>query len=224
MDWIKMSEDVRMRNHFKIVQPEDTWTLLQRNVDVGFFTQNHQIWFRYRFFYFLWHIFHYLVFRYHFVLKRNSYVLTKMLTHPVACQPVLVSLLVVFLRMSPKNWKIFFLLYLQLMISTKRSLQFLIWMDLMVINSCLLIKSFQITDHAHFSDIKWKNTLRFVRLYFDTPTFDRITKDRAAKFTDMLSAIGGTMGLLTGFSIISGIEIIYFTGKAIFNLLRNKKK
>ena len=49
-----------------------------------------------------------------------------------------------------------------------------------------------------------------MRIYFDTPTFDRITKDRAAKFVDQLSAIGGTMGLLTGFSIISAVEIIYF--------------
>ena len=55
-----------------------------------------------------------------------------------------------------------------------------------------------------------------MRIYFDTPTFDRITKDRAAKFVDMLSAIGGTMGLLTGFSIISGVEIIYFMWKIIF--------
>ena len=30
---------------------------------------------------------------------------------------------------------------------------------------------------------------------------------------DMLSAIGGTMGLLTGFSIISAVEIIYFALK-----------
>ena len=52
--------------------------------------------------------------------------------------------------------------------------------------------------------------MRYVRIYFDTPTFDRITKDRAAKFVDMLSAIGGTMGLLTGFSIISGVEIVFF--------------
>ena len=57
-----------------------------------------------------------------------------------------------------------------------------------------------------------------MRIYFDTPTFDRIEKDRAAKFVDMLSAIGGTMGLLTGFSIISGVEILYFVGKIIFNI------
>ena len=70
---------------------------------------------------------------------------------------------------------------------------------------------------------KWKNKLRFVRIYFDTPTFDRIEKDRAAKFVDMLSAIGGTMGLLTGFSIISGVEIIYFSAKIILSILTKNK-
>ena len=62
-----------------------------------------------------------------------------------------------------------------------------------------------------------------MRIYFNTPTFDKITKDRAAKFEDMLSAIGGTMGLLTGFSIISGVEILYFTGIFILNTMQKKK-
>ena len=60
-----------------------------------------------------------------------------------------------------------------------------------------------------------------MRIFFDTPTFDRVTKDRAAKPVDMLSAIGGTMGLLTGFSIISAVEIVYFIikiGGGIFGL------
>ena len=61
-------------------------------------------------------------------------------------------------------------------------------------------------------DINRKN-LRFVKISFDTSTYDKITKDRAAKFVDMLSAIGGTMGLLTGFPIISAVEIIYFAFK-----------
>ena len=73
-------------------------------------------------------------------------------------------------------------------------------------------------------EYEWKNTLRFVRIYFDTPKFDKIEKDRAAKFVDMLSAIGGTMGLLTGFSIISGVEILYFVAKIIWNLLKKKNK
>ena len=64
--------------------------------------------------------------------------------------------------------------------------------------------------------------LRFLRIYFYATTFDRITKDRAAKFEDMLSAIGGTMGLLTGFSIISAVEIVYFGTKIIFKILNDK--
>ena len=77
-------------------------------------------------------------------------------------------------------------------------------------------------DLLLFLDYEWENRLRYVRIYFDTPTFDKITKDRAAKFVDMLSAIGGTMGLLTGFSIISGVEIVYFATKIIVNIMRNK--
>ena len=73
-------------------------------------------------------------------------------------------------------------------------------------------------------DYEWKNQLRYVRIYFDTPTFNRITKDRAAKFVDMLSAIGGTMGLLTGFSIISAVEMIYFAAKIMWNFLQKNKK
>ena len=70
----------------------------------------------------------------------------------------------------------------------------------------------------------WKNKLRFVRIYFDTPTFDRITKDRAVKLVDMVSAIGGNMGLLTGFSIISGVEILYFTAKNVWKLIKKSNK
>ena len=73
-----------------------------------------------------------------------------------------------------------------------------------------------------FSDYEWNNRLRIVRIYFDTPKFDRITKDRSAKFVDMLSAIGGTMGLLTGFSIISGVEIMYFAAKIFFSYVKKK--
>ena len=58
--------------------------------------------------------------------------------------------------------------------------------------------------------------MKYIRIWFDTPTINKITKDRAAKFVDMLSAIGGTMGLLTGFSLISAVEILYFVTKTIW--------
>ena len=65
-----------------------------------------------------------------------------------------------------------------------------------------------------------KTNLHLVRIYFATPTFDRITKDEKANFEDKVSVIGGTFGLLTGFSIISGVEIIYFGVKITANLAR----
>ena len=64
------------------------------------------------------------------------------------------------------------------------------------------------------------DNLRSVKIVFDVkPYYDRVIKDRAAKPVDMLSAIGGTMGLLTGFSLISGAEIVYFTVKIILGAI-----
>ena len=59
-------------------------------------------------------------------------------------------------------------------------------------------------------------------IYFDVTTFDLVINDRSAKFVDMLAAFGGTMGLLTGFSLISGVEIVYFGLKIISEFLLNK--
>ena len=49
-----------------------------------------------------------------------------------------------------------------------------------------------------------------MQIYFNTATFDDIEQDKKVKFEEQLSLVGGTMGLLTGFSIISGIETVYF--------------
>ena len=62
-----------------------------------------------------------------------------------------------------------------------------------------------------------------MKIYFDVTSFDKITKDRAAKFVDIMSAVGGTMGLLTGFSIISGVEIVYFAGKFMVKFIKKMK-
>ena len=41
-------------------------------------------------------------------------------------------------------------------------------------------------------------------------------------FESALSNVGGTMGLLTGFSILSGVEIIYFLVKFFIECLKEK--
>ena len=76
--------------------------------------------------------------------------------------------------------------------------------------------------------------LKAVFIYFDTATYDEIKRDEKVLFwihlffgrhsvfmnllhiylkvtmEAQLGLIGGTMGLLTGFSILSGVEIIYY--------------
>ena len=54
------------------------------------------------------------------------------------------------------------------------------------------------------------STILVVQIFFDTATFDDIERDKKIKLEGQLSLIGGTMGLLTGFSIISGVEIIFY--------------
>ena len=61
--------------------------------------------------------------------------------------------------------------------------------------------------------------LRLVRIYFDTATFDDIERDKKIKTEAQLSLIGGTMGLFSGFSIISGVEIIFFAAKFLYKMV-----
>ena len=80
--------------------------------------------------------------------------------------------------------------------------------------------------------------LEAVYIYFDTATYDEIERDEKVVFWNhlffdshdvylspkhfkvtmeaQLGLIGGTMGLLTGFSILSGVEIIYYLLRFIF--------
>ena len=84
---------------------------------------------------------------------------------------------------------------------------------------------------------KNKLDLQLVHIYFDTSTFDRVEKDvKVLKLQNMskifkilcqvtvvaqLGVIGGTMGLFTGFSILSGIEIVYFAAKFFLRKMRS---
>ena len=66
------------------------------------------------------------------------------------------------------------------------------------------------------------SSVQLVQIYFDTASYDETERDKKIKFEAQLSLIGGTMGLLTGFSIISGFEIFCFVikllGKAMSTL------
>ena len=69
---------------------------------------------------------------------------------------------------------------------------------------------------------KRQTKLHWVHIYFNTPTFDKITRDEKANFVAKMSTLGGTMGLLTGFSIISLVEILFFGIKILFDSVKIK--
>ena len=60
--------------------------------------------------------------------------------------------------------------------------------------------------------------LKLIQIYLDTATYDEIERDVKVTLEAQLGLIGGTMGLLTGFSILSGVEIIYFACKFFISL------
>ena len=59
-------------------------------------------------------------------------------------------------------------------------------------------------------------TLEVIEIYFGAATYDQIEKDVKVTLEAALGLIGGTMGLLTGFSILSGVEIIYYVIKFLW--------
>ena len=63
--------------------------------------------------------------------------------------------------------------------------------------------------------------LELVEVYFGTPTYDIVVKDQKDTLEMKLSAIGGNMGLLTGFSFISAVEIVFFGLKFLRSLKLN---
>ena len=62
-----------------------------------------------------------------------------------------------------------------------------------------------------------------MKIYFDTPTYDIIEKDAKMTVETVVSSVGGTLGLFTGFSILSAIEIIYFFGKFLGRRYNRRK-
>ena len=72
------------------------------------------------------------------------------------------------------------------------------------------------------SDIEYPQTLEVVEIYFGAATYDEIEKDVKVTLEAALGLIGGTMGLLTGFSILSSVEIIYYAIKFLWKLRRKQ--
>ena len=80
-------------------------------------------------------------------------------------------------------------------------------------NSCLLLLSERNVLYQQ---------IQLIKIYLATETFDEIEKDVKVTTEAALGLIGGTMGLFTGFSILSGVEIIYYLAKFFISLSISK--
>ena len=65
--------------------------------------------------------------------------------------------------------------------------------------------------------------VQLLKIHLATETYDEIEKDEKVTTEAALGLIGGTMGLFTGFSILSGVEIIYFFLKNFLFFKTNKQ-
>ena len=67
-------------------------------------------------------------------------------------------------------------------------------------------------------------SLQVVLIGVGSATYDQIDYDLAFTMEGALGLVGGTMGLFSGFSVLSGVEIIYYLAKYIGNSFYYKRK
>ena len=84
------------------------------------------------------------------------------------------------------------------------------------------VKSLVLKESGFETESLDYHPLQAVQIYFSTATYDEIGKDASVTFENQISAIGGTMGLFAGFSILSAVEVFYFILKFLFSLMSRR--
>ena len=74
------------------------------------------------------------------------------------------------------------------------------------------------------SEIILPYDLQFVLVGIESATYDQIEYDLALTIEGALGLVGGTMGLFSGFSVLSGVEIVYYLAKYICKSFSYKRK
>ena len=84
------------------------------------------------------------------------------------------------------------------------------------------------SSDEHLAQERFKNDISILNFFFDTPTITQISLEMRVNTFDKLSMIGGTLGLYTGISIITLIEMVWWLIKfgiyAFRRQLKNAKK
>ena len=81
---------------------------------------------------------------------------------------------------------------------------------------------YNITDSDKFAEERIRKDISVLNFFFDTPIITQIRLKMRVSMFDKLSAIGGTLGLWTGISIITIIETVWWLIKFGVYAFRHK--
>ena len=90
------------------------------------------------------------------------------------------------------------------------------------LNEQAVLQSFPTTHPLRYYEVEQR--LEIVEIYFTAPTFDKVIKDSRTNFVTKASMIGGMLGLFTGFSVLSGIEILYFSILLLLRIYERQRR
>ena len=79
---------------------------------------------------------------------------------------------------------------------------------------------FNLTSNDDIARERFKRDISVLNFFFDTPIITQIGLEMRVSLFDRLSAIGGTLGLYTGVSIVTMIETVWWSGQFIGFALR----
>lgn len=74
----------------------------------------------------------------------------------------------------------------------------------------VLMLAENMTDYAEFAEKRFREDIAVLNFFFDTPIITQINLELRTSVFDMISAIGGTLGLFTGISVITFVEVFYW--------------
>ena len=71
-------------------------------------------------------------------------------------------------------------------------------------------KEYNLTTIDDLAEERFRRDISVLNFFFDTPIITKLCLEMRVSMFDKLSAVGGTLGLYTGISIITIIEIIWW--------------
>ena len=83
---------------------------------------------------------------------------------------------------------------------------------------------FNLTNNLDVANERVREDITVLNFFFDTPIITQIGLEMRVSTFDRLSAVGGTLGLYTGISIISMIEIVWWFGQFAYYAVKQKGK